>query len=112
MPMTYAVSWQEPNGSLGSGRLELGMDSLTLHGGNGGPAVHRAFSYSNMSALRVERASDERLGGRPTLIVDLRAGGSLRIAGVAQPGIVAELASRLAAIWPLGQKGFDGVSDH
>jgi hypothetical protein len=98
MEVTYAVSWVEPDGSPGSGRLELGTDALLLEGGNGGAAVTRAFPYRNMSGLRVARAPHDRLRDRPTLIVDLVGGRSLRIAGVAQPGIVSELASRLSAL--------------
>lgn len=98
MRVTYAVSWEEPDGSPGSGRLELGADALLLEGRNGSSAVNRPFRYSEMSGFRVARATDERLQGRPTLIVDLLQGGSLRIAGVAQPGIVSELASRLSSL--------------
>lgn len=98
MRVTYAVSWEEPDGSPGSGRLELGTDALLLEGRNGGSAVKRAFPYRNMSGLRVARAGDERIQGRPTLIVNLVGGRSLRIAGVAQPGIVSELASRLSTL--------------
>ena len=98
MQTTYAVSWEEPDGSPGSGRLELGTDALLLEGGNGGSAVRRAFPYRNMSGLRVARGADERLQDRPTLIVDLDGERLLRIAGVAQPGIVSELASRLSEL--------------
>jgi hypothetical protein len=98
MQMTYAVSWQEPDGSPGSGRLELGADALLLEGRNGGSAMSHAFPYRDISGFRVARGSHERLQDRPTLIVDLGAEGPLRIAGVAQPGIVSELASRLAAV--------------
>jgi hypothetical protein len=96
MSATYAVSWQEPSGFLGSGRLELGGDALILEGQNGSSEVRRAFPYRNMSGLRVARGSGERLHGRPTLIVELDTGNPLRIAGVGQPGLVSELADRLA----------------
>lgn len=98
MRVTYAVSWEEPDGSPGSGRLELGANALLLEGRNGHSPMRRTFRYSDISGFRVARAAGERLQGRPTLIVDLAAGGSLRIAGVAQPGIVLELASRLSAL--------------
>lgn len=107
MRVTYAVSWTEPNGSPGSGRLELGTDALMLEGQNGSAPIRRVFPYRNMSGFRIARGAGERLQGRPTLIVDLVNGGSLRIAGVAQPGIVSELASRLSAIQqdgPLSQR--------
>jgi hypothetical protein len=38
MRVTYAVSWEEPDGSPGSGRLELGTDALLLEGASS----HRA----------------------------------------------------------------------
>ena len=97
MPVTYAVSWEEPDGAAGSGRLELRHRALVLHGQNGVGAVTHAFPYADMTTVRVGRGEGERLSDRPTLVVDLASGGSLRVAGVAQPGIVAELATRLAA---------------
>jgi hypothetical protein len=103
MGATYAVSWQEPSGFFGSGRLELGTDALILEGRNGSSAVRRAFPYRNMSGLRVARGSGERLQGRPTLIVELAVGGSLRIAGAGQLGLVSELAARLAPLHPGGK---------
>jgi hypothetical protein len=98
MQVTYAVSWEEPDGSTGSGRLELGPGALVLHGRNGAGALTRSFPYGEMQDVRVGRAPDERLGGRPTLVVELASGGLLRVAGVAQPGIVAELSTRLSAL--------------
>jgi hypothetical protein len=72
-------------------------------GRNGHSEVRRAFPYRNMSHLRIARGSGERLQGRPTLIVELAAGDALRIAGVGQPGIVSELAARLAALHQGGE---------
>jgi hypothetical protein len=98
MRISYPISWQEPDGSLGSGRLEVGAQALLLDGRNGAP-VKRAIPYEEISAVRVAR-SNERLQGRPTLLVDLNPEGTLRIAGVAGPGIVSELAARLSALHP------------
>ena len=98
MPVTYAVSWQEPDGTVGSGRLELGTDALLLEGRNGSSGVRRAFPYRQMTGFRIARGSGDRLQGRPTLVVALDGGSELRIAGVAQPGIVSELAGRLGAL--------------
>jgi hypothetical protein len=104
--ITYAVTWEEPDGSARSGRLELGARALTLEGRNSGLAVTRSFPYAEVRAFRVANRNGERLQGRPTLILELRSGGRLRIAGVVQPGIVSELASRL------GQERLDGLGDH
>ena len=98
MQVTYAVSWVEPDGSTGAGRLELAAQALVLHGQNGHGEVSHSFPYRDLAEIRIARGSGERLGNRPTLVVDLVGGGELRIAGVAQPGIVAELATRLSAL--------------
>lgn len=104
--VTYAVSWHEPDGSERSGRLELGTRALTLEGRNSGRPVTHALPYAEVRTFRVANRNGEPLQGRPTLILDLRSGGRLRIVGVAQPGIVSEVASRL------GQERFHGFGDH
>jgi hypothetical protein len=100
MGVTYAVSWDESNGSSGSGRLELGTQALLLEGRNGNGGVRRTVLYRDISGFRVARAANERSQGRPTLIIDFAGGESVRIAGVAQSGIVSELASQLSARRP------------
>jgi hypothetical protein len=104
--ITYAVTWEEPDGSARSGRLELAARALTLEGRNSGLPVAHAFPYGEVRAFRVANRNGERLQSRPTLILELRAGGRLRIAGLIQQGIVSELASRL------GQERLDGFGDH
>jgi hypothetical protein len=100
MGVTYAVSWDESNGSSGSGRLELGAEALLLEGRDGNGGVRRTALYRDISGFRIARAPNERLQGRPTLIVDFAGGESVRIAGVDQLGIVSELASQLSACRP------------
>jgi hypothetical protein len=95
MQPSYAVTWEDPDGRRRSGRLELGDSAIRLEGGNGGARVSRAYPFRRMSGFHVARAPGERLNGRPTLVIDLDGGGTLKIAGVAQSGIVAELAGRL-----------------
>jgi hypothetical protein len=51
--------------------------------------------YQDLKAFRLSRATGDRLQGRPTLLLDLADGTELKVASVAQPGIVAELADRL-----------------
>ena len=98
MRVTYAVTWEEPEGIRRSGRLELGTDALHLVGSNGDGAASKALPYSDVSRFRLARSSGERLQGRPTLLLELRGGEMLKIAGVSQPGIVAELSDRLAVL--------------
>jgi hypothetical protein len=98
MQITYAVTWEEPGGTRRSGRLELGAEALHLEGGNGDGAESRKLSYADVTRFRLARLGGERLQGRPTLVLELRGGEVLKIAGVSQPGIVAELSDRLGVL--------------
>jgi hypothetical protein len=100
MRITYAVTWEEPGGTRRSGRLELGADALHLEGSNGDGAASRKLPYADVSRFRLARSGGERLQGRPTLLLELREGQVLKIAGVSQPGIVAELSDRLGVLAP------------
>jgi hypothetical protein len=98
MQVTYAVTWEEPDGTRRSGRLELGVDALRLEGSNGEGATSKDLPYSDVSRFRLARSGGERLQGRPTLLLELRSREMLKIAGVSQPGLVAELSDRLAML--------------
>jgi hypothetical protein len=95
--VTYAITWQQSDGTRHSGRLELGHEGLHLQGGNGDVRANRTLPYSAIESFRPARAAGDRLQGRPTLVLELDDGTTVRIAGVAQSGIVAELSDRLAA---------------
>jgi hypothetical protein len=97
MAVNYAVTWEESDGSQRSGRLELGPDALQLEGQNAGLSIQYAFRYRDIVGYRMARGTGERLHGRPTLIVELAAGDSVKVASVAQSGVVSELANRLQA---------------
>jgi hypothetical protein len=96
--VTYAVTWEEPEGTRRSGRLELDDAALHLEGSNGDGVTQRELPYTEVSRFRLARSAGERLQGRPTLVLELRGGDVLKIAGVSQPGIVAELSDRLALL--------------
>jgi hypothetical protein len=98
MPITYAVTWQEPDGDRHSGRLELGTDALRLEGRNGAGALKRSVRYGDVERYRLARSSGDRLQGRPTLILELADDDEIKIASVAQPGIIGEVAERLAGL--------------
>ena len=98
MGVTYAVTWQEAGGERHSGRLELGSDGLRLEGRNGAGVVSTVVSYADVVGYRVARSSGDRLQGRPTLIVELSGERTVKIASVAQSGVVGEVAERLAGL--------------
>ena len=99
MAVSYAVTWEESDGFHRSGRLELEAEVLRLEGQNDGVPVDRAVRYQDIAGYRVARGTGERLDGRPTLIVDVASGDSIKVASVAQSGIVSELASRLSVLY-------------
>lgn len=96
--MTYAITWQESGAAPRSGRLELKPRGLGFEGSNGDGSVIAEVGYNELSATRIARTPEDRLAGRPTLVLERRAGGPIKIAGVAQPGIISELAEQLAAL--------------
>jgi len=95
MRITYGVVWQEGEGPLARGKLELLPDALRLDGVIGSAHVVREIPYNELSTVRVGRAGSERLDGRPTLLLDLVSGARVVVASVAQSGIAAELVERL-----------------
>ncbi len=98
MKASYAVTWQEGAEPVQHGKLELGSGALVLEGSNGSGPMRRDVPYGDMTNVKVARTLGERLSGRQTLIVDRRRATSLRISGVAQPGIISELAESLTAL--------------
>lgn len=97
MDPTYAVTWDETGAALHSGKLELRSHGLVLEGrANGGRSAVVEVAYEDLSGIRVGRTAEERIAERQTLLLDRRSGARVRIAGVVQAGIVAELAERLA----------------
>lgn len=100
MRASYAITWQESGAKPRSGRLELKPRGLGFEGSNGNGATIEEVDYGELSAVRIARTPGDRLAGRPTLVLERRAGSPIRIAGVAQPGIISELAEHLAAFHP------------
>jgi hypothetical protein len=97
---TYAVTWEQENWTEGTGRLELGEAGISLEGRHEGRSVHHRVRYGAIQSFRLARVNGDRLRSRPTLVLDLDDGGTLRIASLAQPGIVSEIADRLATVRP------------
>ena len=93
---SYGVVWREGTLPLASGKLELRSDALRLDGMAGGRHVSRDLAYDSLVTVRVGRSAAERIGGRASLVLERRSGEPIAIASVSQPGVVAELAERLA----------------
>jgi hypothetical protein len=96
--MSYAVVWSEDGGPVYAGKVELGQRSVLL-AGRARPALEsrRRLLYEELADLHVERRPAARLAGRPTLVLQRRHGGPVRIASVQGLGALHELAEALAA---------------
>ncbi len=96
---SYAVLWSEPRHQTEAGKLEFEAKSLRFEGSRGprSARIHRV-SYDDIDSVRVAHGAEERLGGRPVLVLDLAAGGPLRIGSVDGVGTVSELADELTRL--------------
>jgi hypothetical protein len=95
MSPSYAVNWQDFDGRDHSGRLDVGPTSLHLEGGNGSGPVVCDVDYAELDDVHVTRKLEERLRGLPTLVLRRRDGDLLRIATIASPGALSDLAEQL-----------------
>ena len=100
MQSSYGIVWREGTLPLASGKLELRADALHLDGMAAGRPVSRDLPYDSLMTVRVGRSTAERIGGRPSLVLERRSEPPIAIASVSQPGVVAELAERLADTAP------------
>jgi hypothetical protein len=99
MTLSYAVVWHEPPHEARSGRLELADSALRLVGtsADGGDEVTE-IPYRMLERTRVATAPCERMGGRPTLVVERRGEEPIEIASVGGIGIVSELAEHISRV--------------
>jgi hypothetical protein len=94
MRTSYGVVWREGASSLATGKLELLPRGLRLEG----LESTREIPYEGVSGIRVGRSADERIDGRPSVVLERRTGAPVTIATVAQPSLVGEIVERLAAL--------------
>jgi hypothetical protein len=105
MPRSYGIVWREGSLPTATGKLELLPRRLRLDGLSGSEPVTREVDYDGIGSVRVGRDAADRLDRRPTVVIERRAGAPFTIATVDQPGLVGELAERLAAM----QHGAEGA---
>lgn len=96
---SYAVLWSEALCDIEAGKLELEPGSIRFEGSHGprGACVHRVY-YDNMLGVHIGYRENDRLRGRPTVVVDLMDGTPLRIGAVDGLGTVSELADELTRL--------------
>jgi hypothetical protein len=95
---SYGVVWEEGS-TVQAGKLELDPLAVRLEGlDTEGRSRVQQLAYCDLASVRVARKLDERLEGRPTLILERLAGGPVRVASVAQAGVLSEIAEQLSTI--------------
>ncbi|MGZ4358646.1 MAG: hypothetical protein ACXVY8_01000 [Gaiellaceae bacterium] len=98
MKASYGVLWQEGERSAVAGKLELDSAQLRLEGSDADHVAVCAIPYRELSGVRIGHDEEERLSGRPTLILDRFGSDTVRVASLAQAGVVAEIAEHVAAL--------------
>jgi hypothetical protein len=98
MRTSYGVVWREGAHPLARGKLELLPRTMRLDGMIGAEPTTREIAYDYLSEIRIGRSSEERIDGRPSLVLAPLGGDPLSIASVAQTGALAEIAERLTAL--------------
>lgn len=98
MRTSYGVVWREGAQPLARGKLELLPRGLKLDGLSGADRITRDIAYDELSGVHVGRSTSERLNGHATLVLEPSAGDTISLAAVAQPGVIGELAERLAEL--------------
>jgi hypothetical protein len=98
MGNSYAVTWREERLPTFTGKLELGPTELRFEGGStrGRPSV-QAVRYSDIVSVWIGRGREERVQGRPVLLLERRSGRVIRIVSLNGLGTIREIADRLEA---------------
>jgi hypothetical protein len=99
MTPSYAVKWREPDGHVFLGKLQFEPTALVLEGRNGGEGtVRRTIDLGAVNGFRLGRDADERLDGRPTLVVEQPTGALFVTSTVVHAGVLQEVADRLSEL--------------
>jgi hypothetical protein len=85
----YAAVWQD-GGPAMAGRIVLDASALTFEGRQ----ASRRIAVTSIASSRLGRASADRVGGRPALVIELRDGEIIRVA-TPELGALHELAEAL-----------------
>jgi hypothetical protein len=79
--------------------LELVPSAIRLEGAAAaGDSVVEEVPFRELAGVHIARSATDRLEGRPTLVLERADGAAVRIASVAQSGIVSELAEKLSFV--------------
>lgn len=96
MERSYAVTWHEHARAPFAGTLALGPTSLRFEGAAPrGRALGQTIPFQDLVAVRIARSPEDRIAGRPVLVLERRSGPPVHLATLGDPGALHELVARL-----------------
>ena len=93
--LSIPVIWAEDGGSPNAGRLDVHADRILLDGGSRETRARRDVAYADIATARIGRDGDERMNGRPAIVLELKDGATVSFAGFDRPGTLLELLHRV-----------------
>ncbi len=97
-PPSYAVLWRSGNGPVFAGRLELSRLRLLLVGrSRAGERAAVEVPTEEIARIHIGRGREERIDGRPSLVLELEDAEPLMLTDAIGIGAVRELADRLGS---------------
>jgi hypothetical protein len=98
MRQTYGVVWRRGATPEARGRLELDGSALRLIGVNGHGVVTEEIRYEDLEGVHVGRSTDERIHGRPSLVLERSGRETISFTSITEPGVIGELTDRITAL--------------
>ena len=98
---SYAVVWRKDGGPIVTGQLRLEPEGVRLVGAVQGQPEEHLLEFRALARVELGHQADERIQGRPSLLLELRSPERFLISAIGGVGVVNELADRAAAAMTL-----------
>lgn len=98
MRQTYGIIWRRNGNSVARGRLELEGSVLRLIGTDGRDVVTEEVRYEELEGVHVGRSPEERIHGRPSLVLERSGRELISFTSITEPGVIGELTDRITAL--------------
>ena len=98
MRQTYGIVWRRDGSSVARGRLELEGSALRLVGTDGREVVTEEIRYEDLDRVHVGRRAEERIHGRPSLVLERLGREPISFTSITEPGVIGELTDRITAL--------------
>jgi hypothetical protein len=93
--LSIPVIWTVDGAAPLAGRLDVYGDRLHLDGGGRDSREQRDVRFDEIASARMGRENEDRIHGRAAMLLQLRDGGTVSLAGFDRPGALSELLHRI-----------------